>query len=218
MARTGLLIVTSLSKIAISLTAARKHVAHTLYVQLYSPFHQTTLPPPNFSKAITTIYASSLRWCHDLDVRVIVSNLKAKNTRKFQPTIDVLLFDNCISSTDTSSVSNAFGTPASILTLTSPQDVEQGAAATTTLPPASPSAGKFDFDCTGTSEQCSQYDSVVLGGTFDRLHVGHKILLTEAVLHARKRVVVGVTDVNMIKSKPYSLKCTVKAVNYGDLI
>lgn len=47
----------------------------------------------------------------------------------------------------------------------------------------------------------SRYSSVVLGGTFDRLHVGHKILLSEAALRARKRLVVGVTDVNMITSE-----------------
>lgn len=44
------------------------------------------------------------------------------------------------------------------------------------------------------------YNSVVLGGTFDRLHVGHKILLSEAAMRAQKRLVVGVTDVNMITS------------------
>lgn len=44
------------------------------------------------------------------------------------------------------------------------------------------------------------YNDVVLGGTFDRIHVGHKILMSEACLRARNRVVVGVTDVNMIKS------------------
>lgn len=46
-----------------------------------------------------------------------------------------------------------------------------------------------------------KYNTVVLGGTFDRLHVGHKILLSEAALRAQKRLVVGVTDVNMITSK-----------------
>lgn len=44
-----------------------------------------------------------------------------------------------------------------------------------------------------------QYKTVVLGGTFDRLHAGHKILLTEAVIRATKRVVVGVTDENMTR-------------------
>jgi len=46
-----------------------------------------------------------------------------------------------------------------------------------------------------------RYNNVVLGGTFDRLHVGHKILLSEAALRAQKRLVVGVTDVNMIACK-----------------
>ena len=47
-------------------------------------------------------------------------------------------------------------------------------------------------------ESEKKYNSVVLGGTFDRLHVGHKILLSEAALRTQKRLVVGVTDVNMI--------------------
>lgn len=50
-------------------------------------------------------------------------------------------------------------------------------------------------------ESDRKYNSVVLGGTFDRLHVGHKILLSEAALRAQKRLVVGVTDVNMITSE-----------------
>lgn len=50
-------------------------------------------------------------------------------------------------------------------------------------------------------ESETKYNSVVLGGTFDRLHVGHKILLSEAALRAHKRLVVGVTDVNMITSE-----------------
>lgn len=49
--------------------------------------------------------------------------------------------------------------------------------------------------------EVGKYNTVVLGGTFDRLHVGHKILLSEAALRAHKRLVVGVTDVNMITSE-----------------
>lgn len=47
----------------------------------------------------------------------------------------------------------------------------------------------------------SQYDSVALGGTFDCIHVGHKILIGEASLQCRKTLTVGVTCENMIKSK-----------------
>lgn len=46
-----------------------------------------------------------------------------------------------------------------------------------------------------------RYENVALGGTFDRLHNGHKILLSQAVLRATKHVTVGVTDVTMIQCK-----------------
>lgn len=60
---------------------------------------------------------------------------------------------------------------------------------------------KSDGPLSLLDEPEGKYNSVVLGGTFDRLHVGHKILLSEAALRAHKRLVVGVTDVNMITSK-----------------
>lgn len=42
---------------------------------------------------------------------------------------------------------------------------------------------------------------VVIGGTFDVIHAGHKSLLTEAVLRCRKRLTVGVSDDKMVASK-----------------
>jgi len=46
-----------------------------------------------------------------------------------------------------------------------------------------------------------KFPVVVLGGTFDRLHDGHKLLLTEAVNRCACKLIVGVTDESMIQSK-----------------
>ncbi|CAH2048685.1 unnamed protein product, partial [Iphiclides podalirius] len=58
-----------------------------------------------------------------------------------------------------------------------------------------------DAEETLAEEKVKTYEYVAVGGTFDRLHNGHKILLSEAALRATKHVTVGVTDVNMIQSK-----------------
>lgn len=51
------------------------------------------------------------------------------------------------------------------------------------------------------NEEVKTYDYVALGGTFDRLHNGHKILLSQAALRATKELAVGVADIGLIKSK-----------------
>lgn len=45
------------------------------------------------------------------------------------------------------------------------------------------------------------FRNVCLGGTFDGIHAGHKLLFGEATRICTNRLVVGVTDIEMIKSK-----------------
>lgn len=47
----------------------------------------------------------------------------------------------------------------------------------------------------------NQYNSVVLGGTFDHLHNGHRSLLKAAADLAKGRVVIGLTTGPMLESK-----------------
>lgn len=47
----------------------------------------------------------------------------------------------------------------------------------------------------------NEYNSAVLGGTFDHLHAGHESLLKAAANLARERVVVGITSGSMLENK-----------------
>lgn len=176
MANTGLLIITKLSKIVSSLSAAKTHVQKTLYIQ-FQPHTKTQ--SPIYSSAVAKIYALSVVDCNHLDVRVILSNLKHNHTTKLRKPVDVLIFDDVNHETKT------FTDKYSISNVIKLQNSENSQ----------------EIDEQSEEVDCQVYNNVVLGGTFDRLHVGHKILLSEAVLRAKLRLVVGVTDTNMIQGK-----------------
>uniref|UniRef100_T2ME50 Bifunctional coenzyme A synthase n=1 Tax=Hydra vulgaris TaxID=6087 RepID=T2ME50_HYDVU len=56
-----------------------------------------------------------------------------------------------------------------------------------------------EFDVDGTD--LSFYDNVVIGGTFDRIHDGHKLLISTALFYAQKKLVVGVSDGVLLQKK-----------------
>ncbi|AJC71386.1 MAG: phosphopantetheine adenylyltransferase [Thermococcus sp.] len=61
------------------------------------------------------------------------------------------------------------------------------------------------------------YRKVVVGGTFDRLHLGHKALLRKA-FEVGKYVYVGLTSDEMIRNKPYADKILPYELRLADLL
>lgn len=72
---------------------------------------------------------------------------------------------------------------------------------------AGPTASKGTESTAATQGQgegvLKTYRHVCLGGTFDRLHAGHKILLSDSALRATEKITVGVTDGPMLESKQW---------------
>lgn len=184
MAKTGLLILTSLSRIPHLLTASQRHVNQTLYIQLNLCNKPVNAIPARYNRIVTQIYSSSARYCSQLDVRVLLNNLRDTSAGRWRPVsqpIDVLLCENSESVSIAESLSKCLGT-SNVISLESTGPVE-------------------NRDDLWEETNPQMFKNVVLGGTFDRLHVGHKILLSTAAIRTLERLVVGVTDATMIKCK-----------------
>lgn len=197
MKRTGLLIVTKLDQLRTTLRSSRQHVSGTLYVQLCVPAAQPPLSVPKFSELVTSVYTQSLHDCRDLDVRVIVKKTQQEQAHPLTA-VDVLMLDRWLAADELADIAQHY-TAQNIVNVDEPTpgDGEEMTPTAAGAAAGAPMAAVYKDDCRPTDGVVEA--NVVLGGTFDRLHMGHKLLLTEAVIRARERLVVGVTDVNMVK-------------------
>ncbi|XP_062540291.1 bifunctional coenzyme A synthase [Armigeres subalbatus] len=178
--KTGLLTAVHLTNIASTLAATRKYALGTLYLQLHPRF-QDVAKSTTFSQFIASVYQSSPKVLGpDVDLRILISSLKLKEFARLDRHIDYLFYDYCLEShRDGLDIAKLY--PGS-------REIELG-----TQP--------FSIDVAESSDASQTFNNVVLGGTFDRIHAGHKVLLSQAALLAKERLVIGVTDENMIKSK-----------------
>ncbi|XP_030751952.1 bifunctional coenzyme A synthase-like [Sitophilus oryzae] len=193
LAKTGLLVVSNPKHIAKLLSDAQKAVKNTLYVQLLSALndplgsiHPNMFTTPKLSRTVFCIYSQATKQCNNLDVRVLLSSFKHNISQiHTQNPIDIIIFDKKYTkadiesfiSTKISNVSNDHNT----LTIEC-EDSEE-------------------TESTSSDTDSNVYNHVVLGGTFDRLHTAHKLLLSDAILRASKKVTVGITEENMIHGK-----------------
>uniref|UniRef100_A0A7N6B153 Bifunctional coenzyme A synthase n=1 Tax=Anabas testudineus TaxID=64144 RepID=A0A7N6B153_ANATE len=192
------------------LSSAAQLVERTLYVHLHPGLNlgSGTQPRPVFippvvdlSTLITRLYNNAANVCGHLDVRVLLTNVRAHSAANSETTVP-----NCPFPTP----QLLSQSPEVVLTDFPLQDVGQSHQVTQCLL-------KYTGHCYVCSpklhsvllhpqkrqnqEPLETYNDVVVGGTFDRLHGAHKTLLNISCLLANRRFLIGVCDQAMLKRK-----------------
>ncbi|XP_022109197.1 bifunctional coenzyme A synthase-like isoform X2 [Acanthaster planci] len=217
--RTGLLILTApvnqlIQRISPILCHAATCIRETLYVQLQpgldheqEPYKQSLLPVTrDVCTTITAIYAQSAVQAGQ-DVRVLLNNFS--NRSGTPPPPRVLPREVGLVLTDCSSQGSLQALLKSWFTFPTSPDIEiipesvwlksrDGSDSNSVINSSLPADAKsISSDCSAVKS----YGSVVLGGTFDCIHIGHKILLSESAIRAEEKITVGVTDRSMLNRK-----------------
>ncbi|XP_051795870.1 bifunctional coenzyme A synthase isoform X3 [Acanthochromis polyacanthus] len=217
------------------LSSAAQLVDRTLYVHLHPGLNlgggnqprPVFIPPVvDLSALITRLYSNAADVCGHLDVRVLLTNVRAQSAACSGATTPTCPFPT------PQSLSHS---PEVVLTDFALQDPGQSHQVTLCLQrytghcyvcsPSLPSVllhpqltslqekeeGLKDPE--ETEAPLETYTDVVVGGTFDRLHGAHKTLLNISCLLANRRFLIGVCDQAMLKKKvlkeliePYSLR------------
>lgn len=186
MASTGLLVVSNIKQLGKSLRSIEKYV-NSLYIHLNVAKPTSSSSPPVWGRLISQLYADSSSYVgNKVDLRVLVTPFKEQQCLKLCKPVDMIFSDEhqpelCEKLRAALNISK----PTIFLQDTKNTDFQQ----------------VLQHNCESPeSSNFKVYPNVVLGGTFDRIHIGHKIFLTQAVLRTCKRLVIGVTTAAMTKS------------------
>jgi len=176
-----------ISRVRQSLQIARKHLFGVVYV--YSWNHQNLQQDErnHFSHLTSAFYSQATLYCPNLDVRVL-QQIPVK--KDLSQSLGIILVEKEL--TSLSCKVEEFAKKNFPLT-GDPQVIE--------ISSEGGSTGSSEGTISNGDKEIKKYDVVALGGTFDRMHNAHKILLSEAILRCNKEIIVGVTDDSMIKSK-----------------
>lgn len=202
MVNTGLLVLTNPTKITKLLPIIKEHVLKTLYIQYFPEknifrsrnraFTNPQWKVSSCAQIISKIYTDTSSIFPPLDIRVLLTsiknpNLSIINTKK---PVEIVIFDQVYSTKEAYTFIQDYLANTSMscnfVTFNDNQEVEE-----------------ISNTCINKDDVNEEkiYKNVVLGGTFDRIHNGHKIFFTEAVLHCSEKLTVGVTDTNMLSGK-----------------
>uniref|UniRef100_A0AAY4B3S3 Bifunctional coenzyme A synthase n=1 Tax=Denticeps clupeoides TaxID=299321 RepID=A0AAY4B3S3_9TELE len=196
------------------LSTAAQVVERTLYVHLHPGLNLGTsgqarpvyIPPVgDMFKLISRLYSNAADVCGHLDVRVLLTNVRA------QPSVTDLGSGGAVNPFPSPQILSHC--PEVVLTDFPLQDAGQSSLVSQCLQKY---AGHC-YVCTpglrsvllhpqlqeskGQLESVKTYSDVVVGGTFDRLHGAHKTLLNISCLLANRRFLIGVCDKELLKKK-----------------
>nr|XP_033775250.1 bifunctional coenzyme A synthase [Geotrypetes seraphini]XP_033775251.1 bifunctional coenzyme A synthase [Geotrypetes seraphini] len=218
MFRSGVLVLTSpLSALSLRivpiLTSASKIVEDTLYVHFQPGLCLSGPAQPKSSyipatkevyNLVTKLY-SSTSTCSHLDVRVLLSNIRNQNAH--QPplcSVQNLSHPPEVVLTDFHSSEGGQYNPVK-------QRLERYATSCYSCKPNLISVLLYpDYDEpdksmvskeSSANEALESYNDVVVGGTFDGLHSAHKILLSASCLLTESRLLIGVSDKDLLENK-----------------
>lgn len=198
MANTGLLVLTNPAKVRKLLPVITKHVSKTLYIQYFPEKNisatgnyniaTSNQRGPQYSQNIVDIYVNTSTIASRLDVRVLLTNVKrpGRPVIRTKKPVEIIIFDRTYSEKE----ADAFvqdclaNTSMDYKFVTCSDDQDQN-------------------DAERIVPDTRTYRNVILGGTFDRLHNGHKILLSEAALRCTEKLTIGVTDTSMLSGEVF---------------
>lgn len=185
MCKTGLLLCSHPLRLLRIFRQIKTDVQNTLYIHFPIPILDKKTVCPRYTMMDAYKNSSAM----DADVRILLCGLKGKFDSQIatkQP-VDVIFYDDHIKSDQLDH----------ILSLLSNKSPNYKTVFVQTNKNSTDIIEDSQYDQIGNK----LYENVVLGGTFDRLHKGHKILLSTAALKCTKKLTVGVTDMSMLKCK-----------------
>ena len=193
MFKCGALVVNSKSnKLIPSLNAAARLVKEVLYVPLVSKDGLCTDTMNELSQRISQLYLHVSKINPDLDLRVILPRPQNESPpTKLRNEVDALLSPLLQQDMENLPEYSCIKKRSNIIDVTSLfKSLSLSDSLEVAKQPMSPPTNNIQ-----------SYTAVALGGTFDCIHNGHRLLLAQAALIATRRILVGVASGPLLTNK-----------------
>lgn len=181
-------------------SAAVQKVEKTLYIQIKCLTSESRIS--SYNKIVNQIYNASSKGAVDrFDTRVILTDLRdslmglkpCTTALKTSQTIDTIITLSKNPSYIEYNVENKQGLLNEVH-LSVDENFEDDKL-------LEEETGEIENKFPQMAPEDKMFQHVVIGGTFDQLHSGHKMLISAAILRCEKSLTIGVTDGTMIHTK-----------------
>lgn len=171
-----------------------KHVQRILYIDFNlsgQPHEEMAIQRAEIYKIIQGIYKTRTQQASMMDIRILLDSEKTMvGKRVLSQPVDVALLHPSFRSVPgiVDTVHRRYNfrsvSPSSVQFLNTPEKIGSDVESETMV-----------------SDEVRTYGTVAVGGTFDRIHNGHRLLLTTCCLLSNSRIVVGVSDEPLLVNK-----------------
>lgn len=194
--KTGLLLLNNQNNLYTTIKEAGKLITQRLYIdflQGQSTSDHSQLSRNDYFQLFNRVYSRPEDVCRELDLHVLLpattNGIIGSAKRQLSGLLDVCIVENTRTGFSEENIKSML------------ESLYGLCGVDISFVDGTDNASQKESTFENIEHRAQNYSGVVIGGTFDHMHDGHKLLISTALLMADEKITVGVTDGVLLEKK-----------------